>query len=145
MLIVTYNIQWGMGRDGQVDLARIARTVAEADIICLQEVERNWRRVDDADQVARFCELLPRHYCVFGASVDLSDERPATGTVMNRGRRQYGNLTLSRWPIASTRSFPLSKRPVHGQINDASILLECIIAQPGKSFRVYNTHLNYLS
>ena len=58
MLIATYNIQWGMGQDGIVDLARIARTVGSADIICLQEVERDWRKMPEADQVrARALEL----------------------------------------------------------------------------------------
>jgi len=43
MKIVTYNIQWGRGRDGEIDLDRIARTKQGADIIALQEVERHWR------------------------------------------------------------------------------------------------------
>ena len=40
--IVSWNIQAGRGVDGRVDLVRIARTVralADADVICLQEVE----------------------------------------------------------------------------------------------------------
>ena len=40
--ILSWNIQAGPGVDGCVDLARIARTVralADADVICLQEVE----------------------------------------------------------------------------------------------------------
>ena len=40
MKIVTYNIQWGKGLDEKVDLDRIARTVADCDVIALQEVER---------------------------------------------------------------------------------------------------------
>jgi len=42
MKIVTYDIQLGLGKDGRNDLARIAREVDGADIIALQEVERNW-------------------------------------------------------------------------------------------------------
>ena len=49
MLVSTYNIQWGKGRDGVVDLGRIARAVADADIIGLQEVERNWREMEPPD------------------------------------------------------------------------------------------------
>eukprot|EP01030_Chromulinospumella_sphaerica_P031480 gene31480-32107_t len=37
---VSYNIQYGTGRDNVVDLARIARAVQGADVIALQEVER---------------------------------------------------------------------------------------------------------
>ena len=145
MLIATYNIQWGMGQDGIVDLARIVRTVGEADIICLQEVERNWRKMPEADQVARFSELLPHHHYAFAAAVDLDDSRVEADGRLRNGRRQYGNLTLSRWPIISVRSFPLTKRPVHGQVNDASVLLETVIQCENQAIRVYNTHLNYLS
>ncbi len=37
---VSYNIQYGTGREGVVDLARIARAVQGADVIAPQEVER---------------------------------------------------------------------------------------------------------
>lgn len=145
MLVATYNIQWGKGRDERVDLGRIARTVREADVIALQEVERHWRKMDQADQVARLAELLPDRYCLFGPSVDMdSSERRPDGAIANR-RRQYGILVLSRWPLLSTRSFPLPKYPVHGHVNDTSILLETVIGHPDRPFRFYNTHLNYLS
>ena len=44
MKFVTYNIQYCKGQDGQVDPERIAKEVAGADIIALQEVERFWPR-----------------------------------------------------------------------------------------------------
>ena len=44
MRFVTYNIQYGKGRDGRFDLRRIADAVREADVIALQEVERYWIR-----------------------------------------------------------------------------------------------------
>lgn len=141
MQIVTYNIQWGKGQDDIVDLARIARTVAFADVICLQEVERNWREMADCDQVARLAALLPDHHAIFSPAVDLHDHRDTTG----KGRRQYGLMLLSRWPILSTRTFPLPKYPVHGNLNDSSVLQEAVIAPGGQGLRIYNTHLNFLS
>jgi len=42
MKLVSYNIQYGFGADGVYDLARIANVVKGADIVALQEVERNW-------------------------------------------------------------------------------------------------------
>lgn len=144
MLLVTYNIQWGRGRDNVIDLARIARTIADADIIALQEVERHWRP-ETGDQPEQFAALFPEHFWVFGAAVDIDgSSRRADGRVVNI-RRQYGNLILSRWPIVSVRSWALSKYPVHGHMNDQSILLETVIAAPGGAFRFYNTHLNYLA
>jgi len=77
MLIVTYNIQWGMGRDRRIDLGRIAATVEGADIVALQEVERHWRPQDWPDQAERLAELMPGHDWVYGAAVDLHVAQPA--------------------------------------------------------------------
>lgn len=52
MKLVTYNIQFGKGLDGRVDLDRIADEIRGADIIALQEVERFWPRSGNTDQVA---------------------------------------------------------------------------------------------
>lgn len=137
MLIVTYNIQWGMGRDGLIDLARIARTVAAADVIALQEVERNWRAQAFTDQAQRLAELLPGHDWVYGPAVDLHGGR--------RGRRrQLGNMVLSRSPIESCRTLPLPAWPVQGHVNDQQAVTEAVIDRGAAAFRLYNTHLNYL-
>lgn len=145
MLAGTYNIQWGKGRDGRVDLDRIARIISACDIIGLQEVERDWRAMEHADEVARLGELLPGHYVGFAPAVDIDGSaRREDGSIIHR-RRQYGVMVLSRWPILSMRSFPLRKYPVQGWINDACIMLEAVIAHPKAPFRFYNTHLNYLS
>src|SRR5207247_6901776 len=50
--LVTYNIQYGLGKDKRYDLARIAREIADADIIALQEVERHWQRSGCVDSPA---------------------------------------------------------------------------------------------
>ena len=44
MRLVTYNVQFGKGRDGRFDLRRIADAVRDADVIALQEVGRHWLR-----------------------------------------------------------------------------------------------------
>jgi endonuclease/exonuclease/phosphatase family metal-dependent hydrolase len=137
MKIVTYNIQWGKGRDGRIDLDRIVRSVRGADIIALQEVERHWRPQNFPDQVSRIAELLEGFDWVYGAAVDLAGRVPGQ-------RRQIGNMMLSRWAIESTRTLPLPARPVHGFVNDQQAMTEAIIHAPERSLRVYNAHLNYL-
>ena len=146
MLFTTYNIQFGCGRDGRIDLERIARTIAKADVIALQEVERNWRK-DQAfpDQAARLGELLPQHHWVHGATTDLDGTSVGPGGKVANLRRQFGNIVLSRLPIVSTRTVPLPTLPVSGEINDQSSLLEAVIDNGERSFRVYNIHLNHLS
>ena len=57
MRVVTYNIRFGWGLDGEVDLARIAESLRGADIIALQEVERFWRRSGMTDQPAELAKL----------------------------------------------------------------------------------------
>ena len=59
MKIVTYNIQYGLGKDNRYDLARIAGEVAGADIIALQEVERHWQRSGCVDAPAVLAAQLP--------------------------------------------------------------------------------------
>lgn len=137
MRIVTYNIQWGKGRDDRIDLTRIAGAVEGADIIALQEVERNWREQDFPDQAERLAELLPGYDWVYGPAVSLKGAAP-------HRRRQLGNMILSRWPISSTRTLPLPARPVFGHMNDEQAMTEAIIEADGLPFRLYNTHLNYL-
>jgi len=44
MKFVTYNIQYGLGKDDRYDPTRIASGIEEADVIALQEVERHWQR-----------------------------------------------------------------------------------------------------
>jgi endonuclease/exonuclease/phosphatase family metal-dependent hydrolase len=52
MRVVSYNIQYSLGRDGVYDLARTVDAVRDADVICLQEVDRHWPRTAMADQAA---------------------------------------------------------------------------------------------
>ncbi len=69
MKIVTYNIQFGSGKDGRIDLGRIAQTVDGADVIALQEVDRNWRRSGMTDQVAELTALLNGYHWVYGRHI----------------------------------------------------------------------------
>jgi endonuclease/exonuclease/phosphatase family metal-dependent hydrolase len=144
MLIVSYNIQFGCGRDGRVDLARIARTVAAADLILLQEVERHWRPAhgDQAEELAR---LLPGYRWVHGPAVDLDGSSVAADGRVDNRRRQVGLMILSKAPILSTRRIVLDKVPVRGKIADDAILLEAVIPTANGALRVYDTHLSYLS
>src|SRR6478735_12740662 len=96
MHLITWNIQWGRGCDGRVDLARIvahARALADFDVLCLQEVADNFPALmdnDDSDQFAALAALLPGYTAVGGIAVDLPG---------GRRRRRFGNMILSRLPV----------------------------------------------
>ncbi|WP_378947252.1 endonuclease/exonuclease/phosphatase family protein [Mesorhizobium sp. ANAO-SY3R2] len=145
MKLVTYNTQYGVGRDGRYDLARIAAAVDGADIIALQEVTRNFMRNNGADMVAGLAELLPDHFHVFGAAMDVDfgmvgdDGKPANK------RLQLGNMVLSRWPIVSSRNLllPRSLRLNRGNLQRAA--LEALVMAPTGPLRVYSVHLDHVN
>ena len=68
--IVTYNIQFGQGRDGKVDLGRIIDSVKGADLIALQEVDRFWPRSGEIDQVREIINAFESYDYAYGLGVD---------------------------------------------------------------------------
>lgn len=143
MKIVTYNIQFGLGKDDRFDLERIADTVDGADIITLQEVERNWQHSGYVDQPEQLGRWLNQYYWVYGPyfDVDASTRNP-DGSVNNK-RRQFGTMTLSKTPILSSRLFPLPKSIINDRRNMVVGVLETVIDQgAGKAVRIYNAHLS---
>jgi len=142
MHLVSFNIQYGKGRDGAYDLSRAAEAVRGADVICLQEVERHWARSGDVDQVGEIARLVGEDYFwVYGPTVDI--HKGGVGASRNR-RRQFGNMVLSRWPILWARRHLLPKQQLHGHFTIQRGIVEAVIGAP-KPFRAYSTHLCHLS
>lgn len=142
MKIVTYNIQFGLGKDGQIDLDRIAGEVAGADIIALQEIDRNWQRSGKVDQASQLGAILNQYYWAYGPYFDVDASEVATDGAINNQRRQFGNMILSKTPIISTRLFPMPKSILHHRHNIIAGLFEGVVALPnGGAVRIYNAHL----
>jgi endonuclease/exonuclease/phosphatase family metal-dependent hydrolase len=144
MKLVSYNIQYGKGRDERFDLPRIAGELEGADIIALQEVERFWQRSGMVDQPAELASLLKQYYWIFGANMDMHCETSNTSAQPGNRRRQFGTMLLSRWPILSSRNFPL---PKYGTLRQHSVqqgLLEGVIDTPIGAIRCYSVHLSHL-
>ncbi len=59
MHLVTYNIQYGVGKDWKTDLDRTVAAVDGADVIALQEVVRHMPMTDSGDQPAELAARLP--------------------------------------------------------------------------------------
>ena len=116
MHLVTYNIQYGTGKDRCVDLDRIVAEIASADIIAMQEVDRYWSRSNLTDQVAEITNRLPNYYWVYGPGIDLNaSTKEADGCLINK-RRQFGNLLLSKYPILASKNYLLPKMNFHSQL-----------------------------
>jgi len=146
MKFASYNIQYGLGRDDQFDLARIASAVADADIIALQEVERFWQRSGMVDQPAEIAWHLPEFHWIYGANLDMDASSTDAKGHPDQRRRQFGNMILSRLPIISSRNHLLPKFGATNQHVLQRGALETVIALPGIGpVRLYSTHLCHLS
>ncbi|MEM7020985.1 MAG: endonuclease/exonuclease/phosphatase family protein [Pseudomonadota bacterium] len=146
MKLISYNIQYGKGKDGRYDLARIAGEIKEADVIALQEVERFWQRSGNVDEPAELARHLPDFHWVYGANLDMDASTPnEQGQPLHR-RRQFGTMILSRTPIISSRNFPLPKLGTLTQHSIQQGVLEAVIrAESGTPLRVYSIHLSHLA
>lgn len=144
MRLVTYNIQYGIGRDGVVDPDRIAASVADADIIALQEVSRGLPQNGGIDLVALMEDRLPGHFAAFAAGMDVDGGSAILdGRAVTR-RRQLGNMILSRWPILATRNLLLPRSRSFDRANFQRSALEALVVTPLGPLRVYDVHLDHL-
>ena len=144
MKLVTYNIQYSKGQDGKFSLIRIAEALQDADIACIQEVERFWQRSGFIDQSQALSSFLPNFFTIFGTALDVNSSiKNKYGQIFNR-RRQFGNMILSKYPIISSRNFPLPKEGVGPIHSIQRALLEAVIDIPDIGpTRIYNTHLSH--
>ncbi len=141
MRLVTWNIQWGKGCDGVVDLARIvsvATGLADADVYCFQEVSAGFPALDgDIDQSAWLAALLPDHQPVY---------RPAVESIDSDGRpRRFGNLTLSRLPVLQIANHLLPWPQAGGSRGMRRQALEVTVQSAFGPLRIVNTHLEFFS
>jgi endonuclease/exonuclease/phosphatase family metal-dependent hydrolase len=142
MQLITWNIQWGRGCDGRVDLARIvdhARAMADFDVLCLQEVADNFPALKDndaADQFAALAALLPGFTALEGVAIDLPG---------GQRRRRFGNMILSRLPVRQVTRHLLPSPPDPSVRNMRRLLLDAVIEAPSGLLRVMTTHLEYYS
>ena len=142
MKLITWNIQWARGVDENVDPRRIiqhARQMADFDVLCLQEVAANFLDLDGndrTDQFALFSELLPGFTAIEAIGVDVPD---GAG-----GRKRFGNLILSRLPVAQAlrHVLPWEAAPTR---NMPRVLVEAMVETPFGPIRVMTTHLEYSS
>jgi endonuclease/exonuclease/phosphatase family metal-dependent hydrolase len=143
MKLVTWNIQWGRGVDGRVDLERIvatARALADFDVLCVQEVADNFPGLagnDDRDQFAELRRLLPGYAAVEGYGVDVAGD--------GGRRRRFGNMVFSRYGILSARRHALPWPADPGKPTMPRVAVEATLQAPMGPLRVTTTHLEYYS
>jgi endonuclease/exonuclease/phosphatase family metal-dependent hydrolase len=143
MKLLQWNIQWCRGMDGVVDasrIARVAKEIADPDIACFQEVAVNFPALAGSageDQVALLRKEFPGYAAVFGVAVEVPDE--------SGGRRQFGNLILSRLPMRQSYRHSLPWPPESDTPSMPRIAVEAVIDAPFGLVRIITTHLEYYS
>lgn len=125
--VLTYNIHHGEGVDGKLDLVRLAGVIAAsgADLVALQEVDRQTTRTGGVDQAAELARLTGLHV--------------AYGKAMDYQGGAYGQALLSRWPLEGMT--------VHALPNPAKveprIAVAATVQPPGMAaLRFVGTHLD---
>ncbi len=135
--LVTFNTHHGVGEDDKHDLPRLAQVLAaaDADVICLQEVDRRFgERSEGVDQALLLSRALDMQLA-WGPAIDQpADDRPTGGG--SGERRQYGNAVLSRLPILVSDVHPL---PGGGE---PRIALRTMLELDGGTLWVTTTHLS---
>jgi endonuclease/exonuclease/phosphatase family metal-dependent hydrolase len=151
MKLIDWNIQWGRGADGHVDLARIvreSRALCDFDIMCMQEVTRGFHEDPESgglgggpssDQFAELATLLPGFTVLDAVGSDL----PALGA--SRHRRQFGNAIATRLPVQQVlrHSLPWPADPAKPSM--MRVALEAVIESHIGAIRVVCTHLEFYS
>jgi len=143
MRVLSWNIQWGRGADGRVDLDRIVRAIRDAgevDVICLQEVACNFAGLAGGaleDEPAFFAEAFCGYTPVFGAALDVPDG--------HGGRSLFGNLLLSRLPVGQVFRHMLPAPADAGVPSMQRVCVEAVVTAASGPVRILTTHLEYYS
>ena len=143
MKLITWNIQWCRGCDGRVDPARIgkvARDMADFDVLCLQEVARNYSDLAGSsgeNQYEALAGLFPEYAVVKGVATDV--------LAAQGDRREFGNAIVTRLPVlqAFRRLLPWPADPSVPSMQRSAV--EVVLDLPSSPLRVTTTHLEYYS
>jgi endonuclease/exonuclease/phosphatase family metal-dependent hydrolase len=142
MRLLSWNVQWCRGIDARVDPKRIAAEVkrlADPDVVCLQEIARNFPEMAGSageDQVEVLLKELPGYQAFFAAGVDLPGKN---------ARRQFGNLVLSRLPVGRVLRHQLPWPSLSDARSMPRAVVEAVIEASFGPLRIMTTHLEYYS
>jgi endonuclease/exonuclease/phosphatase family metal-dependent hydrolase len=122
--VMTYNIHHGRGRDGKIDLHRIAHVIKSIspDLVALQEVDYITNRSGRVDQGLVIAEVLRMEHAV--------------GHNWFMGEGAYGNVFMSRFPLKRIQNIDLS----FSRCEPRGCLVTTVQAN-GKTMRVGTLHL----
>jgi len=142
MRLLSWNVQWCRGMDGRVESRRIAseaKRIADPDVFCLQEIARNFPEMAGSageNQVEELKAAFQGYEAFFVPAVDIPGRK---------GRRQYGNLILTRLPAGRVLRHPLPWPAAADVQSMPRAAVEVVVEAPFGPLRVTTTHLEYYS
>jgi endonuclease/exonuclease/phosphatase family metal-dependent hydrolase len=160
MRVATFNILHGRSlHDDQVDLDRFAAAIAslDADVLALQEVDRNQARSAGADLTALAADAMGAREHLFVAALHGSPGvwMAADGDLAPDAAA-YGVALLSRHPVSAWESVRLAPVPVRVPMrfdgrrrpelvrDEARVAVVATVEAPGGPVTVANTHLTFI-
>jgi endonuclease/exonuclease/phosphatase family metal-dependent hydrolase len=140
-------VSWNIARGSKLNAVVEYLASADADLIFLQETDRNARRTHYRNVAREIAEKLRVHY-VFGCEFEELGQGSRTSPAY------HGQATLSRWPLASgsilrfrgqsrfwrPRWFIPRMGPLQRRLGGRMALFVDMLL-PGKSVAAYNLHL----
>jgi endonuclease/exonuclease/phosphatase family metal-dependent hydrolase len=141
MKLLSWNIQWGRGIDGNVNLGRIieaAQALLDFDVLCLQEVAAGFQDLPGlrgADHFAALPALLPGFQVYDGAAVERSGPQ---------GRCRFGNVLATRLPVDVVVRHGLPWESDSTE-NMPRMAIEAVIQTDVGPLRLVTTHLEWSS
>jgi endonuclease/exonuclease/phosphatase family metal-dependent hydrolase len=159
--IATFNLLNGLSLDdGQVDLDRLAAAVTslDADVMGLQEVDRDQPRSHGADLTAVAAQAMGAGDFRFAAALSGTPGarwRAATGAEP-AGSPAYGIALLSRYPVVSWQVVRLPRARVRVPLwipaarrlllvrDEPRVALAAVLDGPAGRFTVCTTHLSFV-
>ncbi len=132
--VLVFNIRAGKDLAGAENLPRVADLVRStgADLVLLQEVDRNTQRSGPADQPAVLARLTG-YSAAFGRTIGFQGG-------------DYGVAVLSRWPIRRDTLVPLLVTAPPGRTTEGREqrgVLVAVVDAPGGPIAVLDTHLDH--
>lgn len=147
--VMTYNVHFGQNAENVYDLQAIADVInaAEADVVCLQEVDVNWGTRSNYDDtlalLAEMTDMESYNAYIYDKPSSRGEEYP---------NERFGVAFLSKYPIVSSANHEITRwstQPGDPQPGEDGFpgtkpgFGEIVVDVDGVKVRFYNTHLDY--